>query len=195
MSQLLTREDIIAGLRDLVRELHKRGETAGIRLVGGAALALRYFDRGVTADVDALHIMEGHDDVVADVVRLIARKRRWVPDWLNFEVSRIDALPVWGRSVDWVTLYAGAGVTVEVASAEALLAMKLRAGRRGRDTSDVRKLLGLCQIAHLADAESLYEDFYPGDALPDRSLAMVMSIFTEGAPSAPETVPPPDLSL
>jgi hypothetical protein len=142
MSEMLTREDIIAGLRDVVGELHRRGETGGIRLVGGAALALRYFDRGITADVDAVHIVDGHDDVVADIVRLVARKRGWVPDWLNFEVTRIDALPLWGRDVEWVTLYAESGVTVEVASPETLLAMKLRAGRRGRDSGDVRKLRG-----------------------------------------------------
>ena len=191
---MLTREDIIAGLRDVVGELHRRGETGGIRLVGGAALALRYFDRGITADVDAVHIVDGHDDVVADIVRLVARKRGWVPDWLNFEVTRIDALPLWGRDVEWVTLYAESGVTVEVASPETLLAMKLRAGRRGRDSGDVRKLLGVCEISDFSSAERLYEDFYPGDALPDRSVTMVLEIFAEGLPSAPKVVPLPDLT-
>ena len=194
MSEMLTREDIIAGLRDVVGELHRRGETGGIRLVGGAALALRYFDRGITADVDAVHIVDGHDDVVADIVRLVARKRGWVPDWLNFQVTRVDALPLWGRDVEWVTLYAESGVTVEVASPETLLAMKLRAGRRGRDSADVRKLLGVCEISNLSSAERLYEDFYPGDALPDRSVTMVLEIFAEGLPSVPEGVPLPDLT-
>lgn len=194
MSQVLSREDIIAGLRDLVRELHRRGETGGIRLVGGAALALQYFDRGVTADVDAVHILDGRDDVVADAVRVVARKNRWVPNWLNFEVTRIDALPAWGKRVEWKTLYAEAGVTLEVASAEALLAMKLKASRRGRDTTDIRKLLGVCQIKDFAAVENLYEDFYPGDALPDRAITMVEGIFAEGTPSVPEPVPPADLT-
>jgi len=194
MSEMLTREDIVAGLRDIVRELHGRGKTGGIRLVGGAALALRYFDRGVTADVDAVNIVDGDNDLVADIARQIARKRGWVANWLNFEVTRIDALPVWGRSVEWVALYSESGVTVEVASAEALLAMKLRAGRRGRDSGDIRKLLAVCEITDLAVAESLYENFYPGDALPDRSMSMVREIFAEGLPSAPEAVPPPDLT-
>jgi len=88
MSQVLSREDIIAGLSDLVRELHCRGETGGIQLVGGAVLALQYFDRGVTADVDAVHVLDGRDEAVADAVRVVARKHRWVPDWLNFEVTR-----------------------------------------------------------------------------------------------------------
>lgn len=48
MGTVLDRRDIIDGLRDLIAELHAAGEVAGIRLVGGAALALRYFDRGTT---------------------------------------------------------------------------------------------------------------------------------------------------
>lgn len=55
----LDRDDIISGLRDLVSELRAAGEIAGIRLVGGAALALRYFDRGTTQDLDTLHIRPG----------------------------------------------------------------------------------------------------------------------------------------
>lgn len=194
MSQVLSREDVIAGLRDLVRELHRRGETGGIQLVRGAALALQYFDRGVTADVDAVHVLDGRDEAVADAVRVVARKHRWVPDWLNFEVTRIDALPIWGKSVEWHTLYAEAGIRVEVASPEALLVMKLKASRRGRDTNDIRKLLGVCQVSDLMSLEELYGDFYPGEALPDRAITMVEAILAEGPLSAPEPVPPPDLS-
>jgi hypothetical protein len=61
----LDRDEIIAGLRDLVSELRAAGEIAGIRLVGGAALALRYFDRGTTQDLDALHVRPGSDESVA----------------------------------------------------------------------------------------------------------------------------------
>jgi len=50
----LDRNDIIMGLRELISELRAKGEVAGIRLVGGAALALRYFDRGTTQDLDTL---------------------------------------------------------------------------------------------------------------------------------------------
>lgn len=56
MATTLNREDIIAGLRDLVTELRTAGEVAGIRLVGGAASSLRYFDRRLTQDLDSLHV-------------------------------------------------------------------------------------------------------------------------------------------
>lgn len=64
MGDALDRDDIISGLRDLVSELHAAGEVAGIRLVGGAALAIRYLDRRTTSDLDSLHIQPGNNDAV-----------------------------------------------------------------------------------------------------------------------------------
>jgi hypothetical protein len=56
------RDDLIGALRDLVRELRAAGEPVGLRLVGGAALALRYFERESTRDLDALHVRPGTDE-------------------------------------------------------------------------------------------------------------------------------------
>jgi hypothetical protein len=50
----LDRDDLVQGLREVVAELHRLGQPAGIRIVGGAALALRYFDRRTTSDIDAV---------------------------------------------------------------------------------------------------------------------------------------------
>lgn len=52
MATTLDRDDIIAGLREIIAELRADSEVAGIRLVGGAALSLRYFDRGSTQDLN-----------------------------------------------------------------------------------------------------------------------------------------------
>lgn len=60
----LDRGAIIIGLRDLVADLRDAGEVAGIRLVGGAALALRYFDRGTTQNLDVVHVNSGSDESV-----------------------------------------------------------------------------------------------------------------------------------
>ncbi|CAI8387073.1 MAG: Uncharacterised protein [Cellulomonadaceae bacterium TMED98] len=193
MSQLLSRDDIITGLRGVIRELQRRGYSGRIRVVGGAALALRYFDRGVTTDVDAVDVRDGHNDKVAEAARVVARTHRWVPDWLNFEVTRIDALPVWGIDVEWETLYSKSGVTVEIPSPEALLVMKLKASRRGRDAGDIRKLLAVCEMSDVAELESLYQAFYPGEVLPSRALTMLEKILAEGTPVAPGIVPRPDL--
>lgn len=48
------REDLIDGLRQLISQLRNSGQPAGIRIIGGAAVALRYFDRRTTVDIDAV---------------------------------------------------------------------------------------------------------------------------------------------
>ena len=189
MVTVLDRDDIIAGLRELVDELRAAGEIAGIRIVGGAALALRYFDRGVTHDLDVLHVRPGSDEVVARAAAAVAQRRGWDETWLNFSVTRADALPTLGRAVEWHTVFDQHGFTIDVASKEALLAMKLRANRPGRDTRDIRLLMALCGLTALDDIEALYEDFYPGDSLSDRAIGMVDAILADG-PAAPPTQPP-----
>lgn len=190
MATSLDRDDIIAGLRDLIAELRNAEEVAGIRLVGGAALALRYFDRGTTQDLDTLHIRPGSDAAVAAAAGRVAQRRDWDPSWLNFEVTRADAVPTLGRAVEWEALYDRDGIVIEVASKEALLAMKLRANRPGRDTRDIRLLMGLCGIGTQSAAEALYEEFYPGDELSDRAIQMLGAILTDGPPAAPDPLPP-----
>ncbi len=189
MATVLDRKSIIEGLRDLIGELRDAGEAAGIRLVGGAALALRYFDRGTTQDLDSLHIQPGTDDAVSAAAARVASRRGWDPAWLNFAVEQADAIPTFGRrEVEWEPIYDDEGIVIQVAAKEAMLAMKLRANRPGRDTNDIRQLLRLCDIESLDQAEELYEDFYPGDALTDRAVSMVNAILAAGLP---ERVSPP----
>jgi hypothetical protein len=179
----LDRDDIVTGLRDLIAELRAAGEVAGIRLVGGAALALRYFDRGTTQDLDTLHIRPGSDAAVSAAAARVAHRHGWAESWVNFEVTRADALPTVGRAVEWETIYDRDGIVVQVASQDALLAMKLRANRPGRDTRDIRLLLGLCRIATVEEAEELYEEFYPGDASP----GVPSASSPRSSPTAPST--------
>lgn len=184
MATSLDRSDIIGALRELISELRSAGEVAGIRIVGGAALALLYFDRGTTQDLDSLHIQPGSDEAVAAAATRVAVQHGWDPLWLNLAVERADAIPTFGRrAVEWETVFDAEGIVIQVAAKEALLAMKLRANRPGRDTNDIRQLLALCEINTLAAAEDLYEDFYPGDSLTDRAVGMVERILAAGLPS------------
>jgi len=117
----------------------------------------------------------------------VAQSRGWDPGWLD--VEKADALPTFGRrSVEWETIYNHDGIVIQVAAKEAMLAMKLRANRPGRDTNDIRQLLRLCDVTTLHEAEELYEDFYPGDALTDRAVRMVAAILAGGLP---DEVPSP----
>lgn len=73
------------------------------------------------------------------------------------------------RGEEWETMYTHRNVTVQVASLDMLIAMKLNAAqRRGRrEYEDLRVLLAERGITTPAQAESLFEDFYPGDDLND----------------------------
>jgi len=194
MSTTLDREDILDGLRALIAELRASNQIAGIRIVGGAALALRYFDRGTTQDLDSLHIDPGSDAEVAAAATRVAQARGWDPGWLNFDVEKADALPTFGRrTVEWETIYDQDGIVIQLAAKEAMLAMKLRANRPGRDTNDIRQLLRLCEIRSVDEAEEMYEDFYPWDALTDRAVGMVVSILAGGLPDEVRSPGPIDL--
>ncbi len=178
------------GLRQLVVRLRESGTRSGVRIVGGAALALRYFERESTVDIDAHFI--GSADVVERAASAIARANGWPEDWLNRKAAGF--IPEYGiHPVRWATLYEDGNVAIQVASPEALLAMKLKANRPGRDEADTANLMAICGIATLDEAEELYEEHYPGEALPDRAIRMVEMILRVGVPDAPAS--PPDIDI
>ena len=187
---LFDRDDLDFGLRQLVARLRSSGARSGLRIVGGAALALRYFDRESTVDIDAHPI--GDPAQVLAAGRDVARENGWPDDWLNNQAASF--IPEYGATtVDWETLYDDGEVVIQVASAEAMLAMKLRANRPGRDDTDIAKLMAICGISSVAEAEELYESYYSAEMLPDRAVAMVTRIVTVGLPAVPPRPTAPDL--
>jgi hypothetical protein len=185
----LTRNDMIEGLRELVRALHASGEPGGVRIVGGAAMLLRYYgDRRVTPDIDA----KLHPE--APAVRIagqISRRRGWDDDWLNSKAATFIPIAI---DVGWEALYDDDDVSVWVISPEALLAMKIRASRPARDDSDIAVLLALTGIATVDEAEALYERYYPGELPKDAAYLMLEDIFAAGLPDPPPAPPRPDLA-
>ena len=188
---LFTREDLISGLRDLVHELRRAGHPTGLRIIGGGALALRHYDRRTTADIDALRVTPGHEAAVTRIVERIASDRGWQSDWFNFEPANLA--PEYGRTVRWEAIYDDGLVTIEVAPADALLAMKLRANRPGRDTDDIRKLMAICGVGSVEAADALYGEFYPGDSLTERAWGMVERILAAGPIERPNPPGPIDI--
>lgn len=121
-----------AQLEELLAELHERlvarGVTAGVYVVGGAAIALTVAARRVTVDVDAI----ATDQVVYDEATAIARRHGLPPRWLN-----AGAAP-WVPPRE-VTPPRRIGLTVDYAPPEHLLAMKMVAMRE-RDYADIALL-------------------------------------------------------
>lgn len=180
----LEREDIIWGLREVVRRSRAAGIVgARVYIVGGAALRLAHFDRPATADIDA---RIEHASQLQPIIDEVADERGWARDWLNSAADKF--IPAYGASVDWEPLLDDESVSIWLAPTDTLLAMKLKAmeGRRGRDEDDVAHLLAINGIATAAEAEELLESFFPGDALNERAYATLTRIIEGGLPEPAE---------
>lgn len=140
-------------LDELVRRLEARGVAGSMRIVGGAALALRYPDDPevrVTRDVDAT--WEPRAEVAA-VIAELAAERGLETDWVN------PAGASWLRT-DAPSRRDGV-FEIVIATPEQLVAMKLAAGRE-QDLADLRILarqIGIRDPARLVDiAYEIYGD-------------------------------------
>ncbi|WP_228494977.1 DUF6036 family nucleotidyltransferase [Clavibacter sp. VKM Ac-2873] len=185
---MLDRHDLESALRELATILLERGIAGEIQIFGGAALALGLFDRETTVDIDA---RLRFDADIAEVVQLIAMRRGWQHDWINDAGKGF--IPLFGREVDWQTVFDRDGVTIQLASAEALLAMKLNANRPGRDDEDIAQLLTICGVSSVGGAEEVFEAYYPGDCLSERAMRMVGGILEGGLPERAAVPPAPRL--
>lgn len=185
----LTRDELEFGLKEIVQRLEERGEPAELRIVGGAAISLWHnASRGATQDIDAAL---SPADAVLDVAKEVAVEQGWPDDWVNDKAQIFLPSGMGARGEEWETVYTSGTVTVKVASLDMLIAMKLYAAQRRarREYEDLRVLLAERGISSLAEAEALFEDFYPGDDLNDtayRILGIALENPERPAVQAPE---------
>jgi hypothetical protein len=142
-----SREKVIAVLTELGARLDARGIHGDIYIVGGTAMLLGYNRLAVTNDIDAIYTpSEVIDEISA---QMYSENPRLGRDWLNSKV--LPLLPRIADSGAWEVLSVP-GLSVSVASAEFLLAMKARATRGRRDLDDVgvlTEILGFTQVDHV----------------------------------------------
>lgn len=191
-SASLSRDEVVAGLRDIVHRLQVAGQPATIQLVGGAAIALTVDgDRPPTKDVDATVTPAAEFRRVAVDV---GAERGWPDGWLDEQVS-IFLPSQFGRGAEWVTLYDQGGVVVQAGEPRMLLAMKLVAvgHRPRRDADDVAVLLSVTGIRTADEAEEVLEEYFPGDGLSPKVYAIVEALIEQG-PRAVRAPEPPDFS-
>lgn len=133
-------------IAELDRRIADRGIDGSVRIVGGAAMALRFPEDPevrVTTDVDAAYQPRAEiDEVITEMARDFG-----LPDrWLN------------GASTPW-NIVADSGGPITIATAKELVAMKMAAGR-AHDLADLRILarhLGISNPDELVDiAYELY---------------------------------------
>lgn len=160
------RAELEAAIDDLITELNERGIEARITIVGGAAIALAYDPaREATRDVDAFY---RHREDVLDAAHAVGQRRGYPPDWFN------DRALAWWPTVgdpEPGSIRTSGSVTIEIASAEVLLAMKLRAVRGPRDIDDIETLARHANVRSVEEARAVFERYYPEDPFSARAEA------------------------
>lgn len=149
-----------AALDALLARLEARGIEGRIYVIGGAALALAYYELGerrLTADVDAWLTPS---DAISFEAEVVASEFGLPPDWLNEKATMF--VPVHGLPAG-TPLRRRAGMVIEVAPPRLLLAMKLRAGRISRDADDIAILLRHCGIRSITEAQAVLDDVFDGE--------------------------------
>ena len=172
-------------IRELLTELGARLEAQGLSarifLVGGAAMALAINARRSTRDLDG--VFEPKSAIYSEVAKM-AEEHGLPPDWLNDSVK--------GLLPDKVGTEVGAhldapGISVEIASAEYLFAMKAKAAREGVDTDDLKTLARHLKLGGAEEAIALVERFYSPYHLKPVTRYLLEDLFQpdDGAPDPP----------
>jgi Nucleotidyltransferase of unknown function (DUF6036) len=142
-----------------------------ISLVGGAALSLSYLhDREATTDIDALLPT---DLRISEIIAEIAVHENLDKNWIN---DAAKAYVPFETEAQWVDLYRVGGVLVRIATAELLLAMKLRADRGFRDRPDIEGLIKICGITSISEIEELYGGFHHQEVIQEKTRLVVIGM-------------------
>lgn len=157
---LFDRDTLQEALEELADRVAATGTAVQIRIVGGAAIAIGHGRETLTQDIDALF---GTSPEVELAVAAIATERNWPPTWLNNAVRMFAS--DFDHLAEWVVHLQRGNVTVKIAPADLLLAMKLRAGRGRRDSGDIDLLLDACAVTGRAQAEAIFDRYYPQEII------------------------------
>jgi len=129
-------EDLLAALEV---ELQRRGIEGRLFIVGGAAMALAYNAGRSTGDVDG--VVRPRDEVL-DAARVVAADRGLPDNWLSDGVTQAHMPPL--ADDHPTTRRIGPALSIEIASAEYVLAMKAMATRYS--DGDLQDAAKLCRI-------------------------------------------------
>lgn len=170
---LLSADEIRELLSELGRRLNERGISAQLFLVGGAAMALEFNSRRSTRDLDG--VFEPKAEVYAEAAAM-AEELGLPPDWLNDGVKGL--LP--DRSAAEVgNRFESPGISVGIASAEYLFAMKAVAAREDADADDLRILAEYIGVTNTEDALDLVERYFSPQRLLPTTQFFVEVIFED----------------
>ena len=139
---VFTKENLDTFLKEMGKEyrrLNGKSMPAEIVLIGGAAILVNYGFRDMTTDVDA--VIHGVS-AMKDAINIVGDRHRLPNGWLNADFMKTGSYSP--KLLQYSVRYREFSnvLTVRTVSAEYLIAMKLRAGRKYKnDLSDVIGIL------------------------------------------------------
>jgi hypothetical protein len=169
---MLTKDDILSGLRLLDEKARAAGITVDLAIYGGAALAIAFDMRMATRDVDA--VMRNHPNFVRRSVREIAEERNWPINWLNDGVKGFLSASEQMRLMQDFQSGSAGGLRLYMPTPEYLLAMKCMAMRiddpdAPHDVKDIKELAKILGLKTAADFFRIVEQFYPASQIPPKT--------------------------
>ncbi len=170
----MDRSDIIAALTALAAELERRGVSADMYVVGGAAIALAFDERRATRDIDAVFEPKA---VVYEAADVVAEQRGLPAGWLNDAVKGFLA----GDDPAATPVLDLPGLRCLAASPRTPLALKILAHRVGEDEEDVRLLAGELGLERADEILAVAEETF-GDRLDPAARFFVEEVFAPGSP-------------
>jgi len=131
MEKVLPPDEVQALLFEVAERITNAGHSARILVVGGVAMGFLDSDRRVTSDIDAVVLPAG---IVEPIVVAMAVEFGLPVNWFN-EAAKAFIPPV--GLEDWIEVAHIGNVSINIASTEMLLAMKLYANRSILDRDDI----------------------------------------------------------
>lgn len=165
----MDRDEIVETLTALAAELERRGVSAEMYVVGGAAIALAFDERRATRDIDAVFEPKA---VVYEAAAVVAEQLGLPEGWLNDAVKGFLA----GADPAAAPVLDLPGLRCLAASPETLLALKVLAHRVGEDEDDLRLLAAELGLSRAKEVLAIAERTY-GDRLEPAARFFVEEIF------------------
>lgn len=160
----LNSENVTGLLEELDRELRRAGGRAELYLAGGARMLFGWRTDRRTSDLDGV-MRTGQDLLMASAIK-ISRRLGLESTWVNPAVTYfVPNRPDPGEA----TLFEGHALTVKGASAEHMLAMKLRA-HRDIDLDDARVLIHQLKLTDTRQIQRIAEHAYEGHGADTRKM-------------------------
>jgi hypothetical protein len=165
----MDREQIVEALTALAAEMERRGASAEMYVVGGAAIALAFDERRSTRDVDAVFEPKA---TVYEAAASVAESLDLPAGWLNDAVKGF----LMGEDPAASPILDLPGLRCLAASPETLLSLKVLAHRVGEDEDDLRLLAAELGLRSAEEVLEIAERTY-GDRLDPAARFFVEEVF------------------